>query len=80
MTTGAGIHWLELAFQLATFLLIVVLPLALAIWATVVSLRVFRGLQVPVWILVCWFLPVVGPIAALVTARKAVEPNVSHGA
>ena len=78
MTSELGINWLALAFQLAGFILLGVLPLILAIRATIVSVRVFRGILVPIWVAVCWLLPVVGPIAALLAAKKTVEPKVSH--
>ena len=78
MTSELGISWLKLALQLATFLLVVVLPVMLAIRATIVSVRVFRGILVPVWVVVCWLLPVIGPIAALLAAKNTVEPKASH--
>ena len=78
MTSELGINWLELALQLAGFIVLGVLPLMLAIRATIVSVRVFSGFLLPVWVVVCWLLPVVGPIAALLAAKKVAEPKVSH--
>ena len=51
-------------------LLVIYAAVRLAIRATMVSARTFRGALAPLWILVCWLFPVIGPIAALVAARR----------
>jgi hypothetical protein len=45
----------------------------LAIGATIVAARCFRGILAPVWILLCWLLPVIGPVAALLAARRTMR-------
>ena len=58
------------------------LPLALvhaglALWfvtgvfATIIVSRKFRGRQLFGWILVCWLIPVLGPILSVACARRA---------
>jgi hypothetical protein len=72
MNQNFGIDWPHLMAQLLSFIIFFGVPLILAIWATVVAARTFRGFLAPVWILLCWLLPVVGPIAALIAAKKQV--------
>jgi hypothetical protein len=62
----------KLSAQSLSFIIFIGVPLVLAIWATVVSARTFRGFLAPVWILLCWLLPVVGPVAALIVAKKQI--------
>jgi hypothetical protein len=53
--------------------LVNITAVVLAIRATIVSARTFRGALALLWILLCWLLPVIGPIAALVAARRQVQ-------
>ena len=53
--------------------LVNIAAVVLAIRATIVSARTFRGALALLWILLCWLLPVIGPIAALVAARRQVQ-------
>ena len=47
-----------------------ILGVVLPIYATVISLRSFRGTALPLWILLSWFLPFIGPIITIIAARK----------
>jgi len=51
-------------------LLVLIAAILLAIRATLVSARSFRGALAPLWILLCWLLPIIGPVAALAAAKK----------
>ena len=70
-----GVSWPLVVAQLV-FLLLTIAAVILAIRATIVSARTFRGALAPIWILLCWFLPVIGPIAALVAARRVIQLEV----
>lgn len=67
-----GVSWPQVVTQLV-FLLFTLGGVVLAIRATLVSARTFRGASAPLWILLCWLLPVIGPIAALVAARRQTQ-------
>jgi hypothetical protein len=74
-----GITWPRMLAQI-TFCLAIVVALMLAIRATIVSARTFRGTLAILWILLCWLLPIIGPIAVLVAAKKQVELDRLHTA
>ncbi len=67
-----GISWPFILVQLLC-LLIILAAVILAIRATMVSARTFRGALAPLWILLCWLLPVIGPFAALVAAKRQIQ-------
>ena len=54
-------------------LLVILTAILLAIRATLVSARTFRGALAPLWILLCWLLPIIGPVAALIAAKKQAQ-------
>ncbi|MBM3847000.1 MAG: hypothetical protein FJ405_12035 [Verrucomicrobia bacterium] len=72
-----GVSWPLVIAQLF-LLLLVVAGVILAIRATIVSARTFRGALAPLWILLCWLLPVIGPIAALIAARRHIQSEGRH--
>lgn len=72
MSSQFGFSWQMLIAQVV-FLVIGVIHLVLAIRATIVSSRTFDGFLALGWILLSWLLPVVGPIAALVAARRHMQ-------
>ena len=72
-----GVSWPHVVAQLV-FLTVIIAAVVLAIRATIVSLRTFRGALTPLWILLCWLVPIFGPIAALVAARIAIELEARH--
>jgi uncharacterized membrane protein YhaH (DUF805 family) len=58
--------------------IILILPfiaLLLAIIATVLSLRRFRGAAIPLWILLSWILPFVGAIITIIAANRSNPEN-----
>jgi uncharacterized RDD family membrane protein YckC len=77
--TRFGVSWPLLLAQVVVFLLVVA-AFILAIRATLLSARSFRGMRAPIWILICWILPVVGPIAALAAARRQSQTECNRGA
>jgi uncharacterized membrane protein YhaH (DUF805 family) len=44
--------------------------IVLAIVATVVIVRRLRGQSLALWLLVVWFLPLIGPVIALVKSKE----------
>jgi uncharacterized membrane protein YhaH (DUF805 family) len=48
------------------------LAVLLAVVATVVVVRRLRGQSLALWLLVVWFLPLIGPIVALVKSKERV--------
>lgn len=72
-----GISW-PLVFVQFFCLLFIVAAFILAIRATMVFARTFRGALAPLWILLCWLLPVIGPIAALVAANRQIQLEGRH--
>jgi len=64
-----GVRWPMLIVQMIN-LLVLIAAILLAIRATLVSARSFRGALAPLWILLCWLLPIIGPVAALAAAKK----------
>jgi hypothetical protein len=79
ISTQFGISWPLVVVQLLC-LLAILAAVILAIRATIFSARTFRGALAPLWILLCWLLPVIGPIAALVAARRHVQLERRHAA
>ena len=79
ISTQFGINWPLVVVQLLC-LLVMVAAVFLAIRATIVSARTFRGALAPLWILLCWLLPVIGPIAALVAARRQAQLEAHNAA
>jgi len=49
-----------------------------ALRATIVSARMHRGALAPLWSLLCWLLPVLGPIAALVATHEQIQLERHH--
>ena len=47
-----------------------------AIWATVRVARNRAGAAVPFWLLLIWFLPMLGAVLALIIVRKPERKNV----
>lgn len=77
ISTQFGISW-PLIFVQLLCLLVAVAAVIHAIRATIVSARTFRGALALLWILLCWILPVIGPIAALVAAKRQVQLEGHH--
>ena len=66
---------IEVAFgfswPLALAQLAFVFWVAAAIYATTLAARAFQGWKLIAWMLVCWLVPVVGPLIVIVCARSA---------
>lgn len=75
--TQLGVSWQKVVIQLL-FFLVIVAAVILAMRATKVSIRTFRGAAAPLWILVCWLLPVIGPIGAIAAARRQLLSAAHH--
>jgi hypothetical protein len=58
-----GVSWYKFAIQSIIFLL----P---AIWATFRVVRNRTGAAVPLWLILVWFLPLIGALLALIIVRK----------
>ena len=63
-----GVTLPELILQLILFI-------ALPVWATVLSLRRFRGAAIPLWILLSWLLPFIGAIITIIAAYSRNPDN-----
>jgi fatty acid desaturase len=72
LSTQFGLTWPMIVVQVL-WLLVILAAILLAIRATLVSVRTFRGALVPLWVLLCWLLPVIGPMAALAEAKKQAQ-------
>jgi len=55
--------------QAASFMLMVAMLVVLPVRATAASLKTYTGVELPLWILICWLLPVVGPVVTLSAIR-----------
>jgi hypothetical protein len=53
-----------------SFLVLILSALILAIYATFVSVQIFPAACAPRWIIICWVIPIVGPLATLKAAKK----------
>jgi hypothetical protein len=62
-------------FSILSFLITMVGGLIIAVWATRLSLRTFRGRSLLGWILVCWLLIPIGPIITILAARRHAAVN-----
>jgi len=49
--------------------------LILPIWATILSLKSFRGAAIPLWILLSWLLPFIGAIITIIAAYSRKPDN-----
>ena len=65
-----GPNWTGIAFQIANVIIIL-----LAIIATIVVIGRVRGSRLAVWLLVVWFIPIVGPIVALLKSGEPSTPQ-----
>jgi len=72
LSTQFGITWPMIVVQVL-WLLVILAAILLAIRATLVSARTFRGMLAPLWILLCWLLPIIGPVAALIAAKRQAQ-------
>ncbi len=61
-----GFNWPLVLAQLAF-----VFWMAAAIYATSLAARVFQGWKLLAWVLVCWLVPIVGPLIVIICARNA---------
>jgi len=52
------------------FLLAILSVLVLASYATFVSAQTFPADCAPRWILICWLIPIIGPLATLKAAKR----------
>ena len=52
--------------QLAIFIVAV----WLAIRATIRAIQAYTGIEVPLWILISWLIPIIGPITTLLVIRS----------
>ena len=64
MLNQFGVTLPKLILQLILFIAFIALP----IWATILSLRRFRGAAIPLWILLSWLLPFIGAIITIIAA------------
>jgi hypothetical protein len=64
MLNQFGVTLPKLILQLMLFIAFIALP----IWATILSLRRFRGAAIPLWILLSWLLPFIGAIITIIAA------------
>jgi hypothetical protein len=60
--TQFGLDWQKIVAQLICWLAFGAM-VAVAIRSTIVSARTFRGGLAPLWILICWIVPFIGPLA-----------------
>ena len=49
---------------------LVVLYLYFCVRVTISVVRSIRGIAAPLWVAVCWIIPVIGPVAASVAVRQ----------
>lgn len=60
------------------FLALILSGLILATYATFVSARTFPADCAPRWIIICWLIPIVGPLATLKAAKKYKTTETKH--
>jgi len=70
-----GISWPILLAQAVSFVMLIVALIVLPVRATFASLKAYTGVELPLWILICWLLPVVGPVVTLSAIRQRREPG-----
>ena len=51
------------------------LGLILPIWATIIALKRFRGTALPLWLILTWFIAVIGPIITIIAAYSRKPDN-----
>ena len=51
-------------------LLVLAIPVWLSIRATLKAINTFEGAALPLWILVSWLFPIIGPIVCFYVAKK----------
>ena len=51
-------------------LVMTVFGLILPVWATNIALKRFRGAALPLWLILTWFIPVIGPIITIIAAGQ----------
>ena len=65
------VDWAMFGSVLTVAILAVILAtLVLASYATFVSAKTFPADYAPRWILICWLVPIIGPLATLKAAKK----------
>jgi len=60
------------------FLALILAMLVFASYATFVSAQTFPADCAPRWILICWLIPIIGPLATLKAAKKYKQTEVKH--
>lgn len=73
MESQFGIEPKYVILQLLSFVLIIALvaiPVTLAFKASIKAARTFDGFLAIAWVLVCWFLPIIGPLAAFAASKR----------
>ena len=60
------------------FLALILATLVLASYATFVSAQTFPADYAPRWILICWLIPIIGPLATLKAAKKYKQMEVKN--
>jgi hypothetical protein len=60
------------------FLALILSTLVLASYATFVSAQTFPMAYAPRWIIICWLIPVIGPLATLKAAKKYKQTEVEN--
>ena len=60
------------------FLLLILTTLVLASYATFISAQTFPAAYAPRWIIICWLIPIIGPLATLKAAKKFKQTEGKH--